>query len=450
MPQSVQNAFSPSDYRVSTAANGATLPTTPASSPTNLGLSASWYDIGYLSDAGISEAHTYNETKVFDMVGTLLRVLRNQEERTWTFECVENDAVVHGLMYPGSTVSTSGGTSEVQTITISGTPTAGTFPVALPGYGTYQAAYNVTASALQAALQALWDIPVTVALASNVYTLTFPTADGNVPQIQTNGLSLTGGTSPNAVAATTTPGVQGVNTRYIGKGTARNLRYFCIDLFDGAVSERYLMTQGEAVWTGNVTYSGSALKIAQFSLSALYDNSLGPNGRLLREDRQQPGAGPGVRVATIRAAVWLERPAAALRSTSRAPTGIPIERTAPCPHPARTAPAKKAPAKKVAAKKPAEPAIEPTQAEAAAAEAIGLDHDLEFEFRGETFTVPGGVRSSWRVAMATGSALQMIVELIDPEDRPRLIEVGKRGESFAELADEFFGAYNKASGQGNS
>jgi hypothetical protein len=275
MPKAVQNAFSPSDYAVSTAVQGTTLPIVLPTNSTTLNLPAGWYDIGYLSDAGITEAHAFNESKFFDMVGVLLRTVRNQEERSFTFECVENDAIVYGLMFPGSTVTTTGGTGEIQTITLSGTPAGGTFPVTLPGYGTYQAAFNVSAAALQTALQSLWDIPVTVALAGSVYTLTFPSAEGNLGQVQTNGSALTGGTTPNAVSATTTPGVTGVNSRLIGKATGRNFRLFCIDLFDGAVAERHIITLGEAVWTGSVTYSGSALKIAQFTLNVFFDNSVG-------------------------------------------------------------------------------------------------------------------------------------------------------------------------------
>jgi hypothetical protein len=275
MPKSVQNAFAPSDYAVSTAAQTATLPTGLATSSSALNLPVGWFDIGYLSDAGISEAHAYNETKVFDMAGALLRILRNQEERTWTFECVENDAVVAGLMYPGSTVTTTGGTSEVQTVTITGAPAGGTFTLTLPGYGTLPPqVFNVTTAALTAAILAAWDITVTVTgTAGTSYVVTFPAAEGNVAQMTATG-NFTGGTTPTISVATTTPGVTGVNSRVVGRGIARNLRYFCVDLFDGAVSERYLVTQGEAVWTGSVTYSGSALKIAQFTLNTYFDSSV--------------------------------------------------------------------------------------------------------------------------------------------------------------------------------
>jgi hypothetical protein len=276
MPKNISNSFAPSDYCVSTAPQSATLPTVLATSSSVLNLPAGWFDIGYLSDAGISEAHAYNENKVFDMAGALLRILRNQEERTWTFEAVENDAVVHGLMYPGSTISNTGGTAEVQTITITGAPTGGTFTPHLAGYPDPPAqVYNVTTAALQTALQTAWDLAVTVSgTAGSSYIVTFPAAEGDAP-LMTITAAFTGGTTPAASVAVTTPGVNGVNKRIIGRGVARNLRYFCIDLFDGAVSERYLITQGEAIWTGSVTYNQSALKIAQFNLNTFFDATVG-------------------------------------------------------------------------------------------------------------------------------------------------------------------------------
>src|SRR4051812_47454630 len=194
MPKNVNYAFAPSDYAVSTAPQSAALPTGLATSSSALNLPVGWYDIGYLSDAGITEAHGYNENKAYDMAGALLRVLRNQEERTWTFECVENDAVVHGLMFPGSVVTTTGATAEVQTITISGTPAGGTFTPALSGYPAVPAqTYNVTTAALQAALIAAWDLAVTVTgTAGTSYVVTFPTGAGNIAQMTVTS-ALTGG-----------------------------------------------------------------------------------------------------------------------------------------------------------------------------------------------------------------------------------------------------------------
>lgn len=91
-------------------------------------------------------------------------------------------------------------------------------------------------------------------------------------------------------------------------------------------------------------------------------------------------------------------------------------------------------------------------AEAAAAEAAEESRDFTVEFRGEKFLITEERRRSWRAAVAigTGNILQWLVEVIDPAERNKLIAVGKPGESFADVSDEFFEAVNKVGGQGNS
>lgn len=103
------------------------------------------------------------------------------------------------------------GTSEVQTVTITGTPTGGTFTLTYSGQTTAAIAYNAAASAVQAALVALSNIApgdVTVSgSAGGPYTVTFAAALGNVAQMTADGTALTGGTDPDVAVATTTPGV---------------------------------------------------------------------------------------------------------------------------------------------------------------------------------------------------------------------------------------------------
>jgi hypothetical protein len=92
-----------------------------------------------------------------------------------------------------------------------------------------------------------------------------------------------------------------------------------------------------------------------------------------------------------------------------------------------------------------------TPAEAAAAEALN-DGDIAVEFRNATFVIPESTRASARFAMAVASGQdhKFIYELIGPADSDRFIALCKPGEPFAEVAVEFFTAYGKASGQGNS
>lgn len=105
------------------------------------------------------------------------------------------------------------GTSEVQTITISGTPTGGTFTLTFRGQTTGNLAYNATAATVQAALEGLTSVG-----AGNVvigggpgpgtpYTATFAgqLAGTDVPQM-TAAHAFTGGTSPAIAVTTTTPG----------------------------------------------------------------------------------------------------------------------------------------------------------------------------------------------------------------------------------------------------
>lgn len=111
------------------------------------------------------------------------------------------------------------GTDEVQTVTITGTPTGGTFTLTYDGQTTAAIAYNATAATVKSALAALNNIKaedITVAGGpgpGTPYTVTFGggAADGhNVSQMTATG-SLSGGSTP-AVAVTTTTGGGGALT----------------------------------------------------------------------------------------------------------------------------------------------------------------------------------------------------------------------------------------------
>lgn len=108
----------------------------------------------------------------------------------------------------------SNGTSEVQTLSTTGTPTGGTFTLSYDGFTTGNIAYNASAAAVVAALEALPNIGtggVTAtggALPADV-VITFA---GNLGKLAVNLMTadyslLTGGTSPTAAVTETTPGV---------------------------------------------------------------------------------------------------------------------------------------------------------------------------------------------------------------------------------------------------
>lgn len=100
---------------------------------------------------------------------------------------------------------------EVQTVTITGTPTGGTFTLTFDGDTTTAIAYNAIASAVETALEALDGIGAgnvnVTGSTGGPYTVTFAgdLAETDVPQM-TATASLTGGTSPTVTVTTATPG----------------------------------------------------------------------------------------------------------------------------------------------------------------------------------------------------------------------------------------------------
>ena len=117
---------------------------------------------------------------------------------------------------PYDVVNGAGGTDEVQTITITGTPTGGDFTLDFKGETTAVVAYNAAAAAVQSALEALPNIdPGDVTVAGGPgpgtpWTVTFggQYEDEDVPQLIAVG-NFTGGSSPAIAVTTTTPGVAG-------------------------------------------------------------------------------------------------------------------------------------------------------------------------------------------------------------------------------------------------
>jgi hypothetical protein len=102
-----------------------------------------------------------------------------------------------------------GGTNEIQTIAITGTPTGGTFTLTYSGQTTAAIPYNATAAQVSAALQALSNLTVdniTAAggpLPGTSVTVQFSIGFGVDAALMTAAGSFTGGSSP-AVAVTTT------------------------------------------------------------------------------------------------------------------------------------------------------------------------------------------------------------------------------------------------------
>lgn len=113
--------------------------------------------------------------------------------------------------------------SEVQTVTVTGTPAGGTFRLAYKGQATGTIAFNAAASAVQTALNALSALSsagnsvAVTGSAGGPYTVTF-SDKGDVSQIVLDTNSLTGGSSPSVTVVTATPGSIGAGTGAVSDG----------------------------------------------------------------------------------------------------------------------------------------------------------------------------------------------------------------------------------------
>ncbi|HEX2262734.1 MAG TPA: hypothetical protein VHH52_03095 [Pseudonocardiaceae bacterium] len=108
----------------------------------------------------------------------------------------------------GGTVITRPGVDEVQTVTVTGSPTGGTFTITYDGQTTAGIAYNANAAAVQTAIDNLSNVDPgdVVVTGTGPYTLTWDSALGNVSQVTASGAGLTGGSSPGVTVGTTTGG----------------------------------------------------------------------------------------------------------------------------------------------------------------------------------------------------------------------------------------------------
>jgi hypothetical protein len=147
----------------------------------------------------------------------LIPLFENALERNGSILRTKTGAIVVADAGYTATGPFTAGTAEVQTVTVTGTPTGGTFTLtftrnAVPAT-TAPIAYNATAAALEAALEALPNLETgDVAVGGGPgpgtpWTVTFAAHLGNVALMTDNDSGLTGGTTPAVTVTTTTPGV---------------------------------------------------------------------------------------------------------------------------------------------------------------------------------------------------------------------------------------------------
>lgn len=165
--------------------------------------------------------------QVLHTTGIPVMVLANLDDPIWkpggitidwsTVSAVAADTTLNdGTIIPNGQKGLEYGTilcakdvQEVQTITITGTPTGGTYTVSGNSSTTVTIAYDASAATVQTALRALggqYSGVVVSGSAGGPYTLTYPQGTGDVAQPTLGTNSLTGGTSPSVAFATSTAG----------------------------------------------------------------------------------------------------------------------------------------------------------------------------------------------------------------------------------------------------
>lgn len=186
---------------------------------------------------------------------------------------------------------------EVQTVTITGTPTGGTFTLTYAGQTTAGIAYNAAAAAVLAALEALSNIaPGDVVVGGGPgpgtpYTVTFSAPIGNAALMTASGAALTGGVTPAVAVTTTTPGTSALNIGYKAPLTGVNanpngisLEFWTNAMQDGAVAAELPFLH----WA----VPRASLRLADnFSLNG--ENALTPTFQGTSNQNANWGAGPG-------------------------------------------------------------------------------------------------------------------------------------------------------------
>lgn len=111
MARDSDNALILSDGSVFVADQGATPPTDVSAD-----WGVAWEDTGWNTDTGFGEAKNSDTTKKYAINGSVIKIVKSSDERTFTFECYESNATVLGLTRPGSAPATVGGvtTTEVK------------------------------------------------------------------------------------------------------------------------------------------------------------------------------------------------------------------------------------------------------------------------------------------------------------------------------------------------
>lgn len=268
MAKSANNVRAYGDTSVVVGPVGYGFPTDPTTV-----YSAGVTEVGWLSEDGITETFNRDKKDVKANGGKVVRVIRTADGRTFKFQCLEQNAVVMGLIRPGSTPITTAGTAEVQTVTLTGTGTAGVWALTLPGYGTASGlAYNTSMAALQTALAAAFGFAVGLPTGTpgTSYVVNFGALAGNVPTM-TAVNNITGITAIGV--AVTTPGTNGYTTTAVKSSTSSDRRAFGLDMTDGDIVKRITIANGEVTNVSDVSYKGSDETIFELEITPYPDSN---------------------------------------------------------------------------------------------------------------------------------------------------------------------------------
>lgn len=218
-PFAVTGSYQKSQYATGTYVQGGSQVFSNLVSPPSSGVTAETSADTAAHSRGFSSYGARNEVQTITVSGT---------PTGGTFKLQWGGAVTSSIAFDASaaTVQTAlralpdypaatGGTNEVQSVTITGTPTGGTFTLTYSGQTTAGIAFNAVAADVQTALIALSNLaPGDVVVTGGpgpgtAFTVTFggTLAKTDVAAMTASAASLTGGTSPAVVIATPTPGV---------------------------------------------------------------------------------------------------------------------------------------------------------------------------------------------------------------------------------------------------
>lgn len=218
-PFAVTGSYQNSQYATGTYTQGGSQVFSHLVSPPSTGVTAETAADTAAHAKGFSSYSARNEVQVITITGS---------PAGGTFGLEWGDKVTTDIVYnaSASTVQSAlraladmpaptGGTQEVQRVTITGAPAGGTFTLTYSGQTTAGIAWNAVAADVQAALIALsnlapGDVTVTGGPApASFFTVTFggTLAYTDVAALTASAASLTGGTSPAVTITTPTAGV---------------------------------------------------------------------------------------------------------------------------------------------------------------------------------------------------------------------------------------------------